>query len=545
MAKQIKFNEAARRGLQRGVNILANAVRVTLGPRGRNVVLEKSYGTPVITKDGVTVAREIELEEKFENIGAELVKEVAKKTNDVAGDGTTTATVLAQSIINLGLKNVAAGGSPMAIWHGIEKGVAKIVSELKEQAKKVTSKEEKANVASISANDPSIGQMIAEVIEKVGDDGVVTVEESQTLGLSYEVVEGLQFDQGFISPYFITDAARGETVIDQPYLLITDKKVSAVADILPVLESLAASGKKTLVIIAEDVEGEALATLVLNKLRGVLQVVAVKAPGFGDRRKAQLADIAVVTGGTLISEDTGKELKNTTSAELGQARRVVVTKDDTTVIEGKGEAGAIKDRIEQIKTEKERTESEFDREKLEERLAKLSGGVGVIKVGAASEVELQEKKHRIEDAVAATKAAIEEGIVPGGGVAFLDVIKGLSEVQVLGDEVIGIEILKRALEEPIRQIAENAGKDGGVIIEQVRRLEPGMGYDAVNDEFGNLMERGIIDPLKVTRSALQNAASVAAMVLTTEAVVAQLPEEKKEPAAAHAGHSHDNDLGEF
>ncbi len=545
MAKQIRFSEEARQGLKRGVNILANTVKVTLGPKGRNVVLERSFGAPTITKDGVTVAKDVDLKGKFENIGAQLIKEVANKTNDVAGDGTTTATVLAQMIVEEGLKNVAAGSNPMAIWRGIEKATGKVVSELKKNAKAVSDKDQIANVASISANDREIGQLIAEVIDIVGKDGVITVEEGQTIGLSKEVVEGLQFDQGFISPYMITDAARQEAVVENPRVLVTDKKIASVQEILPLLESLASSGKKNLVIVAEDIEGEALATLVVNKLRGVLSVLAIKAPGFGDRRKAMLEDIAVVAGAEVISEDTGTELKNVTLDQLGEARKIVADKDKTTIIEGKGEESKIKARVEQIRTEIDRTESEFDREKLEERLAKLSGGVGIVKVGAATEVELQEKKHRIEDAVSATKAAVEEGILAGGGVAYLDVISSLDQVEVVGDERVGLLIIKRALEEPLRQIAINAGKDGAVVIDHVRRMEPGQGYDAAKDEFGDMLERGIIDPLKVTRSAVQNAASIAGMLLTTEAVVADLPDEKISQSGGHDHGAGDLDLSDM
>jgi len=526
MAKQIKFSEEARAGLRRGVNILADAVKITLGPKGRNVVLDKGFGAPTITNDGVTIAKEIELEDKFENLGAQLVKEVATKTNDVAGDGTTTATLLAQILINEGLKNVTAGANPMILRRGLEKGVRAVVERLRKDAKKISGKTEIAQVASISANDPEIGNLIAETMELVGNDGVITVEESQTLGLDKEVVEGMQFDQGYVSPYMITDTARMEAVIEDPYILITDKKISTVNEILPLLETLAGQGKKELVIIAEDVEGEALATLVVNKLRGVFTALAVKAPGFGDRRKEMLKDIAILTGGTVISEEVGLKLENVEIGHLGRARKVVADKEKTTIIEGKGSEEAIKARIKEIKTLIEKTTSEYDKEKLEERLAKLAGGVGVIKVGAATEVELKEKKHRIEDAVSATKAAVEEGIVPGGGVALINAIPALDELQVEGEEKLGVDILRRALEEPMRQIAENAGKDGAVIVEKVKTLKPGEGYDALRDEFGNMMEKGIIDPAKVTRSALQNAVSVAMMVITTEAVVTDIPEKK-------------------
>jgi len=535
MAKQIQFSEEARTGLRRGVNVLADAVKITLGPKGRNVVLDKGFGSPTITNDGVTIAKEIELEDKFENLGAQLVKEVATKTNDVAGDGTTTATLLAQTLINEGLKNVTAGANPMILKKGLEKGLKSVVERLKKDAKKISGKTEIAQVASISANDPEIGNLIAETMELVGNDGVITVEESQTLGLDKEVVEGMQFDQGYVSPYMITDTARMEAVIEDPYILITDKKISTVNEILPLLESLAGQGKKELVIIAEDVEGEALATLVVNKLRGVFTALAVKAPGFGDRRKEMLKDIAVLTGGTVISEELGLKLENVEISHLGRARKVVADKEKSTIIEGKGSEEAIKARIKEIKTLIEKTTSDYDREKLEERLAKLAGGVGVIKVGAATEVELKEKKHRIEDAVSATKAAVEEGIVPGGGLALINAIPALDELQAEGEEKLGVDILRRALEEPMRQIAENAGKDGAVVVEKVKTLKPGEGYDALRDEFGNMLEKGIIDPAKVTRSALQNAVSVAMMVITTEAVVTDIPEKKNQEPPMPSG----------
>lgn len=528
MAKQIFFNEQARQALKRGVDKLADAVKVTLGPRGRNVVLDKGFGTPQIVNDGVTIAKEIELEDKFENIGAELVKEVASKTNDVAGDGTTTATVLAQAIVNEGLKNVAAGSNPILIKYGIEKGVKAIVEELQRMKQDISTKEERQQVASIAANDPEIGKVIAEAMEEVGPEGVITVEESQSFGIQKEVVEGMQFDKGFISPYMITNAERMEAEYEDPYILITDKKISALSDILPLLEKLAQSGKKELVIIAEDVEGEALATLVVNKLRGTFNTLAVKAPGFGDRRKEMLEDIAILTGGTVISEDVGLKLENTEIDQLGQARRVVATKENTTIVEGRGDEKKIKARIAQIKKEIETTESEFDKEKLQERLAKLSGGVAVIKVGAATETEIKEKKLRIEDALAATKAAVAEGIVVGGGVALLRATKALDGVKVEGEEEIGIDILRRALLEPIRQIANNAGKNGDVVVEEVKRQPGNYGYNAVSDKYEDLVEAGIIDPTKVTRTALENAASIAAMLLTTEAVVTDLPEKKEE-----------------
>lgn len=526
MAKMIQFSEESRNSLRRGINILADAVKVTLGPKGRNVVLDRGFGSPTITNDGVTIAKEIDLEDKFENMGAQLVKEVAEKTNDVAGDGTTTATILAQSMINEGLKNVTAGANPIAIRRGIEKGTKAIIDALKKSAKAVAGKEEIAQVASISADSREVGDLIAEIMDMVGRDGVITVEEGQTMGLSKEVVDGMQFDQGFISAYMMTDTTRQEAVLENPYILVTDKKISAATDIVPLLESIAQTGKKELVIIAEDVEGEALSTLVLNKLRGVFNALAVKAPGYGDRRKELLGDIAVLTGAEVVSEDTGLAWENVTVAMLGEARKIVSDKDKTTLIDGKGDEAKIKARVAVIKNQIEKADSDFDKEKLQERLAKLSGGVGVIKIGAATEVELKERKHRIEDALSATKAAVEEGIISGGGVALVDVIKTLDTVTVGGEEKIGVAILRRALEEPMRQIATNAGKDGSVIIEQAKKLEAGQGYDAAADEFGNMIEKGIIDPLKVTRSALQNAASVAAMVLTTEVIVTDKPEKK-------------------
>ncbi len=529
MAKQIKFSEEAREGIRRGVNILADTVKVTLGPKGRNVVLDKGFGAPHITNDGVTIAKEIELEEKFQNLGAQMVQEVAKKTGDVAGDGTTTATLLTQIMVNEGLKNVTAGADPMAVRRGIEKGVETVTGSLKEQSKELTGQAEIAQVASISAADGEVGKLIAEVMDMVGRDGVITVEESQTVGLDKEVVEGMQFDQGYLSLYMMTDASRMEAVMENPYILITDKKISAINEIMPLLETLANSGKKELVIIAEEVEGEALATLIVNKLRGVLAVLAVKAPGFGDSRKAMLEDIAILTGGEVISEEKGIKLEDVTLDMLGSARKIVANKDKTTIIEGKGVQTRIKERIKQIKAEIEKSTSDFDREKLEERLAKLAGGVGVIKVGAATEVELKEKKDKIDDAVHATKAAVEEGIVAGGGVALVDCIKSLDNVQVTGDEKIGINILRRALEEPMRQIAANAGKDGSVVIEEIKKQPKGVGYDAAKDEYSDMIKSGIIDPAKVVRLALQNAASVAASILTTEAAIADLPE-KNPPA---------------
>lgn len=533
MAKDIRFSDEARAKIRHGVNVLADAVKVTVGPKGRNVILDKAFGGPVITNDGVTIAKEIELEDKFENMGAQLVKQVAEKTNDLAGDGTTTATILAQAMINEGMRNVAAGANPIAIRRGIEKGVEVVVAELKKRAKKVHGKEETAQVASISANDPDIGQLIAEVYDMVGRDGVIAVEESQTLGLEKEVVEGMQFDNGYISAYFVTDSNRMETVLERPYILITDKKISAIQEILPLLEQIAQAGRKEVVIVAEDVDGEALTTLVINKLRGVLNVLAVKAPGFGDRRKEMLRDIAVLTGGDVISEEIGVKLENATLAMLGEARRVVADKEHTLIIEGKGDPKEIKARQEQIKVQITKSSSDYDKEKLQERLAKLSGGVGVIKIGAATEVEQKEKKHRVEDAVEATKAALEEGIVAGGGVALVSAVKVLDDVKVNDEEKIGIAILRKALEAPMRQIAENAGMDGSVIIEEIRRAASGTGFNAATGEYVDMVKSGIIDPLKVTRSALQNAASVAAMLLTTEAAVVDIPEPKPAPAGGH------------
>ena len=523
MAKQILFSEEARQRAKRGVDQLADAVKVTLGPKGRNVVLDKGYGAPTITKDGVSVAREIEFEDKFENIGAEIVKEVASKTNDVAGDGTTTATLLAQSIIHEGLKNVTAGTNPLPLKRGIEKGVEAVVMEIKKLSKVVSSQAEIAQVASISANDPEIGKVIADAMESVGKDGVITVEESQTFGITKEVVEGMQFDNGYLSHYMITNPERMEAEYEDPYILITDQKISSIQELLPLLEKLAQTGKKDLVIIAEDVEGEALATLVVNKLRGTFNALAIKAPGFGDRRKAMLQDIAILTGGKYISEEVGLKLEKVEIEMLGQARKVKSTKEETTIIEGKGDGKEVNDRIGQIKQEIENVESDFDKEKLQERLAKLSGGVAVIRVGAATEVEMKEKKHRIEDALAATKAAIEEGIVVGGGVALIRASKVLANVEVNGEEKIGIDILRRAVEAPAKQIAENAGKDGSVVVESIKNREGGEGYNAATDVYEDLIQAGVVDPTKVTRSALQNAASVAAMFLTTEAIVTDLP----------------------
>ena len=537
MAKQILFNEEARQKAKRGVDKLADAVKVTLGPKGRNVVLDKGYGSPTIPKDGVTVAKEIELEDKFENIGAELVKEVASKTNDVAGDGTTTATILAQAIIAEGLKNVTAGSNPIGIKRGIEKGVEAIVAELKKLSKNVSQEEEIAQVAAISANDPEIGKVIAEAMKAVGKDGVITVEESQSFGLQKEVVEGMQFDKGYVSPYMITNPDRMEAEYEDPYILITEQKISAVADLLPLLEKVAATGRKELVIIAEEVEGEALATLVVNKLRGTFNTLAIKAPGFGDRRKEMLQDIAILTGGKVISEEVGLKLENANLDLLGQAKKVKATKEATTIISGKGDPEEVQKRIAQIRKELETTDSDFDKEKLQERLAKLSGGVAVIKVGAATEVEMKEKKHRVEDALSATKAAVEEGIVIGGGVALIRALSALEDVPAEGEEKIGLNILKRALEAPIRQIAENAGKDGSVVVEAVKNNQGNFGYNALTDKYEDLVKAGIIDPTKVTRYALQNAASAAAMFLTTEAIITDLPEKKEHAHGMNPGMS--------
>lgn len=526
MAKQIKFDEDARAALLKGIDKLADTVKVTLGPKGRNVVLEKKFGTPTITNDGVTIAREIELEDPYENAGAQLIKEVATKTQDDAGDGTTTATLLAQAIIHEGMKNVVAGSNPIILKKGIQKAVDAVVEEIKNFSRPVETKEAIAQVASISAADEEIGQLIAEAMEKVGKDGVITVEESQTMGTTLEVVEGMEFDRGYISPYMVTDTEKMEAVLDEPYILITDKKISTVQDLLPVLEKIVQQGKK-LLIIAEDVEGEALATLVVNKLRGTLTCVAVKAPGFGDRRKEMLEDIAILTGGRVISEDLGMELKNVDISMLGRARQVKVDKENTTIVEGAGNTEEIKKRINAIKAQIEETTSDFDREKLQERLAKLAGGVAVIQVGAATETELKERKLRIEDALSATRAAVEEGIVSGGGTAFIDAISALDKVEAEGDEAIGVNIIRRALEEPVRQIAANAGYEGSIIVEKVKSSPKGVGFDALHSEYVNMIEKGIVDPAKVTRSTLQNAASIAAMVITTEAVVTEVPEKEK------------------
>lgn len=531
MPKILKFSEEARRSLERGVDAVAEAVKITLGPKGRNVVLEKSWGSPTITNDGVSIAKEIELEDKFENLGAQLVKEVASKTNDIAGDGTTTATVLAQAMIKEGLKNVAAGANPILVKKGIEKAVSKAVEEIRSMSKKLSSREDIAHVAAISANDPEIGELIAEAMDKVGEDGVITVEDSKTLETYVEFVEGMQFDRGYISPYFVTDPEKMEAVIKEPYILITDKKLSAVKPLVPILEKVAQTGKP-LVIIAEDVEGEALSTLVLNKLRGTLESIAVKAPGFGDRRKAMLQDIAILTGGTVISEEVGLTLENATIDDLGTAGMVKVKKDDTIIVDGKGDPEKIKQRIGQIKAQIEQTTSEYEKETLQERLAKLAGGVAVIKVGAATETELKEKKHRIEDALSATRAAVEEGIVAGGGVALARASKA---VEKLIDEIedpdikIGVKIVCKSLDVPMRQIAANAGLDGAVIVDKVLSVDdPSHGYDALHDKFTDMFEAGIVDPVKVTRSALQNAGSIAGILLTTEAAVVEKPEDKKE-----------------
>ena len=535
MAKELKYDEISRRALERGVNIIADAVKITLGPKGRNVVLEKKYGAPTITNDGVTIAREIEVEDPFENAGVQLLKEVATKTNDFAGDGTTKATLLAQAMVKEGLRNVAAGANPLLLKKGIEEAVEVAVKEIGKASKDIaTDKKKIAEVAAISAADQVIGQTIADAMEKVGKDGVITVEESNKFGIEIELVEGLQFDKGYLSHYMVTDPERMEAVLNEPYIMIANQKMAAVADLIPVLEKVMQAGKP-LLIIAEDVEGEALATLVVNKLRGTFTCVAVKAPGFGDRRKAMLEDIAIVTGGKVISEEIGIKLENVTLEMLGQARQVKVDKENTTVVEGKGSIDSIKGRIKQIKTEIEQSDSDFDKEKLQERLAKLSGGVAVIKVGAATEVELKEKKHRIEDALSATKAAVEEGIVPGGGVVLVDIIPKIDVKKFEGDIRTGAQIVVKALEEPIRQISANAGYEGSVVVEKVKSLPEGEGLDALNGKYVNMIDAGIIDPAKVTRSALQNAASVAALLLTTEVIVAEKPEKDKTPPMPPGG----------
>jgi len=530
-AKELLFDEAARRALERGVNILADAVKVTLGPRGRYVVLEKKFGSPSLVDDGVTIAKEIEVEDKFENMGAQLVREVASKTNDVAGDGTTTATVLAQAIVREGLKNVAAGSNPLAVKRGIDKAVEVAVAEIKSRAVQVSDKASITQVATNSAKIALIGELIADAMDKVGKDGVITVEESKGTTTSLELVEGMQFDKGYISPYFVTDTERLEAVLDEPLILIFEKKISSIQDLLPILEKVVRTGRP-LLIIAEDVDGEALATLVVNKLRGTFNVVAVKAPGFGDRRKAMLEDIAVLTAGRFITEDLGLKLENVDETFLGSAKSVTITKDETTIVEGKGTSASIQGRIAQIKAQIEKSDSDYDREKLQERLAKLSGGVAVIQVGAATETELKEKKHRIEDALSATRAAVGEGIVPGGGTTLINIIKALDTLKLEGDEQVGVNIIRRALEEPARQIANNAGVEGSVIVEQIKRT--GQGYNAATGEFGDLVAQGIVDPAKVTRSALQNAASIAGLILTTEAVVSERPE-KNPPMPSGGG----------
>lgn len=535
MAKELKYDEAARRSLEKGVNIIADAIKVTLGPKGRNVVLDKKYGTPTITNDGVTIAREIEVEDVFENTGVQLLKEVATKTNDVAGDGTTTATLLAQAMVKEGLRNVAAGANPLLLKRGIEEAVNIVVDEIGKMSHDIaTDKKKIAEVAAISAADEKIGNTIADAMDKVGKDGVITVEESNKFGIEIELVEGLQFDKGYLSPYMVTDAERMEAVLNEPYILIANQKIAAVGDLIPVLEKIQQSGKP-LLIIAEDVEGEALATIVVNKLRGTLTVVAVKAPGFGDRRKAMLEDIAIVTNGRVISEEIGIKLENVTLDMLGSARQIKVDKENTTIVEGKGSINAIKGRIKQIKNEIEQSDSDFDKEKLQERLAKLSGGVAVIKVGAATEVELKEKKHRIEDALSATKAAVEEGIVAGGGVVLINIIPKIDLSKFEGDIRTGAGIVAKALEEPLKQIASNAGLEGSVVVENVKKMDPGEGLDALNGKYVNMVDSGIIDPAKVTRSALQNAASIAALLLTTEVVVAELPEKEKQPMMPPGG----------
>jgi chaperonin GroEL len=536
-AKQLAFAEDARRRLKAGVDVLASAVATTLGPKGRNVALDRKFGSPTITHDGVTVAKEVELEDPYENMGAQLLKEAATKTNDIAGDGTTTSTVLAHAIVTDGLKNLAAGANPMMLKHGIEAAAKTVSDSIKEQAIEVTTKEEIASVAAISAQDQEIGNLIAEVMDKVGKDGVITVEESKGLEFEKEYVEGMQFDRGYISAYFVTDPEHMQAVIEEPYILIHDKKISAASDIVPILEKLVQIGKRELVVIAEDVDGEALATLVLNKLRGMLNVVGVKAPGFGDRRKAMLQDIAILTGGTVITEELGRKLESVTLNDLGRAGKVTVTKEDTTVVEGRGDAARIKGRIEEIKVEIDKSTSDYDKEKLQERLAKLSGGVAVIRVGAATETELKEKKHRVEDALSATRAAVEEGIVPGGGVALLNAMEALKSLKLgFDDENIGINSVRKALEVPMRKLSENAGQDGAVVVEEVRREQKSkksknIGYDVLKDEYVDMVKAGIIDPAKVTKGALENAASIAAMILTTEALITDVPEKEKPPAA--------------
>jgi chaperonin GroEL len=528
MAKQILYGEDARKALKTGIDALTNAVKVTLGPKGRPVALDKKFGAPSVINDGVSIAKEIELADPFENMGAQLVKEASTKTNDKVGDGTTTATVLSQAIVHGGFKNIAAGADSMSLKKGIDKGVEALVTELKKMATPVTTKEQVAQVATISAADAGIGNLISEVMEKVGKDGVITVEESKGLQFETEYVEGMEFDRGFISPYFVTNAELMKSELEDPYILITDKKISAISEILPALEKIL-QVSKNLVILAEDIEGEALATLVVNKLRGTLNCLAVKAPGFGDRRKAMLDDIAVLTGGKVISEDVGRKLDSVTTQDLGRARKVVSDKDNTTIVEGKGKDADIQARIKQIKAQVDETTSDYDKEKLQERLAKLAGGVAVIKVGAATEVELKEKKHRVEDALSATRAAVDEGILPGGGIALLNASSVLEKIKLEGDELTGLNILKHAIEEPIRWIANNAGQDGSVVIDKVKRSKKGIGYDAVINDYGDMITKGILDPLKVTRTALENASSVATMILTTEALVTDIPEKEKAP----------------
>jgi chaperonin GroEL len=537
MAKQLVFDEEARRSLKKGIDILAVAVKTTLGPKGRNVALDKKFGAPSVTHDGVTVAKEIQLEDPFENMGAQLLKEAATKTNDVAGDGTTTATVLAQAIVSEGLKNLAAGANPMQLKFGIDKGTEAIVEYIRKQAVPVQTKKDIAQIASISAADDQIGELIAEVMDRVGKDGVITVEESRGINFEVEYVEGMQIDKGYISPYFVTNTEKMEASLENPYILITDKKISAIQDILPLIEKIVQQGRREIVIIAEDVDGEALATLVVNKLRGILNVLAVKAPGFGDRRKEMLRDIAVLTGGQVISEEMGRRLDNATLADLGSARLVTSHKEDTTIVEGHGDPAEIQGRIRQIKAQIDETTSDYDREKLQERLAKLSGGVAVIKVGAGTEVELKYRQTRVEDALSATRAGVEEGMVPGGGVALINAIGALDELKLTSDAATGVTILRRALEEPLRQLAINAGKDGSVVVEGVRRAQKEhknshYGYNVLRDEYGDMFEYGIADPAKVTRSALQNAASIAAMILTTEVLITDLPEKEKAAAPA-------------
>ena len=532
MAKQILFDEEARRALGRGVDALANAVKVTLGPKGRNVVLDKKYGAPTITNDGVTIARDIELEDPFENMGAQLVKEVATKTNDIAGDGTTTATLLAQAMIQEGMRNVVAGANPMIVKKGIETAVKTLVEEIKSKAQKVETKAKIAQVAAISSGDAEVGDLIAEAMEKVGKDGVITVEESKSMDTNLSVVEGMQFDRGYISPYMVTDTEKMEAVMDDPYVLITDRKISSVADILPVLEQVVKQGKQ-IVIIAEDLDGEALATIVVNKLRGTFKALAVKAPGFGDRRKAMLEDIAILTGGTVISEEIGRKLDSVTLADLGRARQVRSSKEETTIVDGAGDKAQIAARVDQLKKQIADTTSDFDREKLQERLAKLSGGVAVVEIGAATEVEMKDKKYRVEDALNATRAAVEEGIVAGGGTTFIDILPALDKIKAEGDVKVGVEIVKRAIEAPVRQIAENAGLEGSVVVDSVKKAGDGVGFNALENTYVDMIGAGIVDPAKVTRSALQNAASIAAMVLTTETLVTDKPEpEAPMPAGA-------------